>query len=51
MSKKSLHYTAIEGHADVAKVIQNGADVNAVDAFDRIALTLQLNLGMALLKC
>ena len=27
-----LHYAALKGHVDVAKVlIQNGADVNAVD--------------------
>ena len=31
-AKTALHFAAIYGHVDVAKVlIQNGADVNAVD--------------------
>ena len=34
--KTALHFAAEKGHVDVAKVlIQNGADVNAVDEEDK----------------
>ena len=39
-AEKGLHFAAKKGHVDVAKVvlIQNGADVNAVDKYKSTAL-------------
>ena len=37
MEWTALHYAARDGHVDVAKVLlQNGADVNAVDKDNRL---------------
>ena len=48
-----LHNAAQYGHADVAKVLlQNGADVNAVDKFKQTALHLAVGKDtLTLRKC
>ena len=45
-----LHIAALQGHADVAKVLlQNGADVNAVDKQKKIESLLKKN-GLSINK-
>ena len=48
----ALHEAALEGHVDVVKVlIQNGADVNAVDAVKKTALHIAAEEGHTLREC
>ena len=48
----ALHFAAIEGHADVAKVlIQNGVDVNAVDDEKSTALHCICAAHVVLTRC